>query len=88
MVPKRLKRALILVAGVLFVIAGVAGLALPFLQGLLFLLIGMILLSLSSRTIRAWVEEHTRRYSRLHRMIVRTEEWLLKWIGPRDSFEA
>lgn len=84
--PKKVKRLLVLLAGLAFVALGLVGLALPFLQGLLFLLIGVILLSLSSSYVRSWVEVHTRRYPKLHRLIVRTEEWILKWIGPRDSF--
>lgn len=85
--PKKVKRALVLFGGVVFVILGIIGLALPFLQGFLFLLIGLIFLSLSSKTIRAWIEVHTRKFPKVHRMVVRTEEWMLKWIGPRDSFE-
>jgi hypothetical protein len=44
--PSRFKRILIIVAGWAFVGLGVAGLFLPFLQGILFLLIGFVLLSM------------------------------------------
>jgi len=39
------KRVLILIVGWSFILLGVAGLFLPFLQGFLFLLIGLIILS-------------------------------------------
>ncbi|MFN3467638.1 MAG: PGPGW domain-containing protein, partial [Candidatus Brocadiales bacterium] len=39
------KRILVLVAGWIFILLGIAGLFLPFLQGILFLLVGLYLLS-------------------------------------------
>jgi uncharacterized membrane protein YbaN (DUF454 family) len=44
MQPRR-KRILVLIAGWSFIILGIAGLFLPFLQGLLFILVGVIILS-------------------------------------------
>ncbi len=43
-VKKTLKRAAILVAGWAFIVLGIAGLFLPVLQGILFLLIGLFIL--------------------------------------------
>jgi len=42
---KHTKRALVLIVGVFFVLFGIIGLFLPFLQGILFLVIGALLLS-------------------------------------------
>lgn len=42
---RAIKRALVLVVGWAFIVLGVAGLFLPVLQGILFLLIGLIILS-------------------------------------------
>jgi uncharacterized protein len=46
------RRILILSAGWLFIVLGVLGLFLPFLQGILFLMIGLYLLSLESARAR------------------------------------
>jgi len=46
------RRWALLVGGWLFVVLGVAGLFLPFLQGFLFLFVGLALLSLASPRVR------------------------------------
>ena len=40
-----MKRVLLIVAGWLFIVLGIAGLFLPFLQGILFLILGLLILS-------------------------------------------
>jgi len=82
--PKELKRILVLSAGFIFVILGLVGLALPFLQGVLFLVIGFILLSISSPTVRRWMDSHTLRYPKLHAIVQRTERWITGIIGTVD----
>lgn len=77
---KELKRILILAAAIIFLILGVVGLALPFLQGFLFIIIGLILLSIASPTARAWIEHHTRKFPKLHRFVEKTEAWITKII--------
>lgn len=78
---KQLKRQFILILGILFIILGLLGLALPFLQGFLFLVIGFILLSLHSPKIRAWADVHTVRYPKIHAAIQRVEKWIVKIVG-------
>ncbi len=80
----KLKRILIRIAGVFFLVLGLIGLALPFLQGILFLVIGAILLSISSTRIRSWVESHTHKYPKTHEYFEKTERWLMKYIGPLE----
>jgi hypothetical protein len=63
-----IKRWTILTLGVAFLILGVLGLFLPVLQGILFLLIGMILLSRESE----WVRRHVERLRARHPGIART----------------
>lgn len=82
--PKNIKRILIVTAGVVFIILGVLGLALPFLQGFLFLIIGLILLSISSASIRTWLEAYTRRYPKIHAGVERLERWIVGIVGPVD----
>lgn len=78
---KHTKRVLVLSLGVAFVVLGLVGLVLPFLQGFLFLAIGLLLLSLYSPTIRAWMDKHTVKYPKLHTMVAKAEEWIVKVIG-------
>lgn len=78
---KELKRILILVTAIIFLVLGVVGLALPFLQGFLFLAIGLILLSIASPKARLWIESHTRKFPKLHALVQRTEAWITKLIG-------
>jgi uncharacterized protein len=72
------------IAGVLFIFFGLIGLALPFLQGFLFLAIGIVLLSLVSSRIREFMEVRTRPYPKIHRFVERTQEWVIRLIGPTE----
>ncbi len=78
---QKAKRVFVLTLGVIFVLLGIAGLALPFLQGFLFLAIGLLLLSLYSPTLRAWVDRHTVKYPKLHAMVAKAESWIVRIIG-------
>ena len=73
-----------IVAGVFFLIFGLLGLALPFLQGIFFLAIGVVLLSLASTTIRKWIEQRTRKYPKIHIFVERIENWVVGIIGRAD----
>lgn len=77
----QIKRALLFVAAIIFIIAGLVGLALPFLQGFLFLVVGIILLSIASPTARAWIESHTRKYPKTHAFVKKIEARIAKIIG-------
>lgn len=59
-----MKRILILTLGWAFIVLGVLGLFLPILQGILFLLIGFILLSRESEWARRQLEKLKTRYPR------------------------
>ncbi len=82
---KEFKRIVVIVAGVVFIVLGLAGLALPFLQGFLFLAIGLILLSISSPRFRAWAITHTARYPKTQATLEKIEKWILGIIGPVDE---
>jgi uncharacterized membrane protein YbaN (DUF454 family) len=77
----KLKRALLFLAAVIFIVLGLIGLALPFLQGFLFLAIGFILLSIASPAARSWIQGYTKKYPKVHRFVERTERWITKIIG-------
>jgi uncharacterized protein len=78
---KKLKRATVLVAGIVFIFFGLIGLVLPFLQGILFLAIGLILLSLWSPKIREFVDRHTIKYPKIHKVVREVETWVVRYIG-------
>lgn len=78
---KKIKKKLVLLAGILFIILGLLGLVLPFLQGFLFLAIGVILLSLHSPKIREWTNVHTMKYPKIHSTIQKIEKWIVGIVG-------
>ena len=55
-----MKNAVIAVLGVSFIIVGVIGIFLPFIQGILFIIIGLYLLSIGSPKAHAHVVRHYR----------------------------
>lgn len=56
------KRALIHLVGWSFILLGIAGLFLPFLQGILFLLIGLLILSKESKLARSILSRARAKY--------------------------
>ncbi len=78
---QKIKRGIIIVAGALFLILGVIGLALPFLQGFLFIAIGLVLLSLCFPSITEWVEKRTAPYPKLQNMVRQVREWVAGKVG-------
>lgn len=78
---KQAKKVLILTIGIIFIIFGLIGLALPFLQGVLFLLIGFFLISLYFPKVYQWTEKHTAKYPKLQQKIKKFEAWARKFIG-------
>ena len=75
---KRVKKFLIVFAGVVCICLGLLGLVLPFLQGILFLMIGCALISLYSPRMRAFMSVHTVRFQKLHALLGRVEAWANK----------
>ncbi len=78
---KNLKRTIVLIIGILFLILAVVGAALPFLQGWIFLILGVLLISICVPKVRAYMEKYTRKYPRLHEMVERLDKWLRSVIG-------
>lgn len=65
---------------VVFFVAGVLGIALPFLQGFLFLAVGVMLWSLHSSTMRTLFIRFTRDNEKLSRTVSRVESWLTTYV--------
>ncbi|OGI62481.1 hypothetical protein A2818_01120 [Candidatus Nomurabacteria bacterium RIFCSPHIGHO2_01_FULL_40_12] len=78
---KKIKRALILTLGVIFILLGLIGSVLPFVQGFILLAVGIILISFYSPKIRLWIEKHTEKYPHLSGAVKKLEKWIIDIIG-------
>jgi uncharacterized membrane protein YbaN (DUF454 family) len=72
------KRIGLLIIGWLFIVLGILGLFLPILQGVLFILIGLGILSSRSEIIKRFLKHLEERYPQLHE---RVEIWKAKTRG-------
>jgi uncharacterized protein len=83
-----MSRVVTLVVGYIFIVLGIAGLFLPFLQGFLFLAVGLILLSRHASWARRALDWLRRRHPKLAHGIDRAEVWTTRknrqlrvWLG-------
>ena len=74
----QLRRIAILTLAWLFILLGIVGLFLPFLQGVLFLFIGLMLLSRESEIVRRQLERARARYPRFGLYMDQAEGWMKK----------
>jgi uncharacterized membrane protein YbaN (DUF454 family) len=85
----RVKRILILVAGWSFILLGIAGLFLPFLQGVLFILVGLILLSSQYAWARLLLRKLRQRFPRIGRVAdaatAKAANWLQRLSRQRKT---
>jgi len=92
---QRIKRWLVLAVGWAFLLLGIAGLFLPILQGVLFILIGLMILSTEYVWAHRVLHRTKERFPRLAQMFDRAEtrarEWLHKFghrrhkAGPKPA---
>jgi uncharacterized membrane protein YbaN (DUF454 family) len=83
-----MKRILIEVAGWFFVVLGVVGFFVPVLQGILFVLIGLSLLSSQHDWARRWIIRLRRRFPRIDRQLQRLLGKHARHIPGADSTPA
>lgn len=84
---KKIKDLLITICGWFFIVLGIAGLFLPIVQGILFLLIGLLLLSKKSMWAKRILNMVRRRYPKLMVKIQDAEKKamrILKKFGTKD----
>lgn len=74
-----IKRIGLLIIGWFFIVLGILGLFLPILQGILFILIGLAILSSRSETISRLLKHLEKRYPQYHEKIEVLKERLRKW---------
>ncbi len=76
----KLKELGLLVAGWIFILVGIAGLLLPFLQGIIFIMIGLAILSSRSKTIQRFLkyleERYPQQYDRVQALREKVKRWL------------
>lgn len=77
-----------LLAGWIFVLLGVAGLFLPFLQGILFLFVGLTLLSLASPRVRLVRMRLGARFPAFRAGHEKARAWLRQWRRPFGGGKA
>lgn len=78
---KKAKKIIVLTLGIIFIILGLLGLVTPLLQGILFLIIGFMLVSFCSPKFHLWINKHRERYPHLTSVINKTEAWIAKIVG-------
>ncbi len=72
---RRVRHWMLLIGGWTFLVLGVLGLFLPFLQGILFMLIGLLMLSQVSPRLRLRRVRLRRRHPKLARQMDGAHEW-------------
>jgi uncharacterized membrane protein YbaN (DUF454 family) len=91
MASSRLKRMLLLVAGWGFILLGVAGLFLPILQGILFLLIGLLILSSEYVWAHHLLQKLRQRFPGVARQMdnaqARASAWIKRFTGQPAADE-
>ncbi len=75
------KRTFIFIIAVLFLILGVIGLVLPFLQGILFLAVGVVLLFFLFPNLREKSYKYTVKYPKVHTLILKVEDTIGRILG-------
>jgi uncharacterized membrane protein YbaN (DUF454 family) len=74
-----IKKLGLLIIAWFFIVLGILGLFLPFLQGILFILIGLTILSSRSETIRRFLRHLEERYPQYHKRIEIWREKIRNW---------
>jgi uncharacterized membrane protein YbaN (DUF454 family) len=76
-----IKKVGLLIIGWFFIALGILGLFLPFLQGILFILIGLAILSSRSEIIKRFLKHLEERYPQHHERIEIWREKIRNWFG-------
>ena len=74
-----IKKIGISIVGWLFIILGILGLFLPILQGVLFIMVGMAILSSRSEIIKRFLNYLQKRYPQYHRHVMIWRERITNW---------
>jgi len=84
---RQIKRVVALVIGWTLIALGVVGLFLPFLQGILFILLGLYVLSRESKTAHRWLEQGRKRYPKVDAKLRDWGRWWRSRFGRTSADE-
>jgi uncharacterized membrane protein YbaN (DUF454 family) len=70
--------------GSFFILLGIVGLFLPFLQGILFIIMGLVILSKESKTAHRILERWKERHPEFHSKIAELSKSLKRRLGIAD----
>ena len=79
-----IKKIGLLIIGWFFIVLGILGLFLPFLQGILFILIGLAILSSRSEIIKRLLKHLEERYPHHHQRIENLREKIRSWFKKKS----
>jgi uncharacterized membrane protein YbaN (DUF454 family) len=75
-----IKKVGLLIIGWFFIVLGIFGLFLPILQGILFIMIGLAILSSRSETIKRFLRHLEERYPHHHKRVEIWREKIRSWV--------
>lgn len=85
---RQIKRIVVLVIGWLLIGFGVVGLFLPILQGVLFIMLGLLVLSRESETAHRWLQRGRQKYPQVDAKLKKGGKWWRQRFGRRSSEET
>jgi uncharacterized membrane protein YbaN (DUF454 family) len=84
-VKRQLKRIAVLTIGWAFILLGIVGLFLPILQGILFILIGLLILSTEYVWAHNLLEKLKQRFPKIAAQMDRAKEKAARWVGKTQN---
>ncbi len=78
-----IKHTIIIIVAIFLILAGILGLVLPLLPGILFIMVGLLLLSAYNPRFEFWLHAQTKKYPPLHKMAVDLQAFIERIIGKR-----
>jgi uncharacterized membrane protein YbhN (UPF0104 family) len=81
-------RLTLLVAGIVLLVVGLAGLALPGIQGVVTLIFALVLLSIASETTHRIARRGFRRWPRGWRLFLKGRRWVERRLSPKRKVEV
>jgi len=75
---RHVKKVAVLIVGWSFIVLGIAGLFLPVLQGILFLAIGLVILSTEYVWAHHLLNQAKTRFPKVAKVIVKAEKWVAR----------
>jgi len=85
---RQIKRIIVLVIGWLLIAFGIVGLFLPVLQGVLFIMLGLLVLSGESETAHRWLQRGRKKYPKVDAKLKEWGKWWRQRFGRGPAEET